>query len=81
MNRKDIQGELDWMVREMKEWSARLAPASPALSDLFRQEGEYLEARKPRDFDTWGISTRAGKVKGMIAAASVLLDEWTRNRG
>lgn len=81
MNRRDIQLELASRIRELREWIPRLEPASPALADLFKKQAEHLEARSPRDFDSYGMTMMSGKINGLVAAASILLDEWTRHRG
>lgn len=81
MNKRDIQLELASRIRELREWIPRLEPASPALAALFRKQAEYLEGRTPRDFDSWGMAMTSGKINGMVAAATTLLEEWNAHRG
>lgn len=81
MNKKDIRLELDSMIRELMAWEKYLEPASEALVQLFRDQVVYLSDRKPSDFNHEGMLRMMGKVRGMVAAASVLLDEWNRHNG
>lgn len=81
MNKKDIQLELDSMIRELMAWQAHLEPMSEALTQLFRDEVVYLSSKKPSDFDAWGMNRKAAMVCGMVAAAAVLFDEWNRHHG
>lgn len=81
MNKKDIQLELGSMVRELMAWQAHLEPMSEALTQLFRDQIVYLSNKKASDFDAGGMRQMMGKVRGMIAAAAVLFDEWNRHNG
>lgn len=81
MNKKDIHLEQESLVRELMEWRKRLEWASPALGQLFQNQAAYISSRKPSDFDAGGMRQMMGKVNGLIAAASVLLDEWQRHNG
>jgi hypothetical protein len=76
MNKRDIRIELESMARELMAWQEHLEPVSEALTQLFRDQIVYLSNRKPSDFDSEGILRMMGKVRGMVAAAAVLMNEW-----
>lgn len=79
MNKRDIRLELESMIRELMAWQAHLEPMSEALTQLFRDQIVYLSSRKPSDFDAGGMRQMMGKVRGMVAAAAVLFNEWNRH--
>lgn len=81
MTRKDISLELESMIRELMSWQRHLEPMSEALVQLFRDQIVLLSNKKASDFDAGGMRQMMGKVRGMVAAASVLFDEWNRHHG
>lgn len=81
MNKRDIGLEKESLVSELMEWRKRLEWVSPALGQLFQNQAAYISSRKPSDFDAGGMRQMMGKVNGLIAAASVLMDEWHEHNG
>lgn len=81
MNKRDIKLELEDMIRELMSWQTHLEPMSEALAQLFRDQIVYISNKKPSNFDDERIFQMMGKVRGMVAAAAVLFDEWNRHHG
>lgn len=78
MNKRDIRQEVPVRAKELRDWAIRLDPASPALAKFFREQADYIES-KVAVYDSWGATMMMGKVNGLTAAASTLLEEWQQH--
>ncbi len=77
MNKRDIRLEVPVRAKELRDWAFRLDPASPALAKFFREQADHIESA---NYDSYGATMMMGKVNGLTAAASILLDEWQQHR-